>query len=170
MTTGPDVTGPDAAGPVPVPRPSSEPEHLADPVAATVAAATAALPQQVRDRFATLERLRAAGSIYPVTYPRTRTCAEVREEHQGVRPGDGTGAVAGVAGRIVAVRDHGRVCFAVLRDWSGDLQVLLESPVSGRTSWTGFCATSTSATTSASPAKWSPRAAASCPCPPRSGR
>ncbi len=41
--------------------------------------------------------------------------------------------------------------------------------VSGRTGWTGFCATSTSATTSASPAKWSPRAAASCPWPPQSG-
>ena len=126
-TAGGVAPHPGVAGSVPVPRPPVEPERVTDPAAATVEAAVATLPQQVRDRFATLERLRAAGSVYPVTYPRTCTCAEVREQHQGVRPGEGTGVVAGVAGRIVAVRDHGRVCFAVLRDWSGDLQVLLES-------------------------------------------
>ncbi len=89
----------------------------------------------------------------------------MRERHQGVRPGEGTGAVVGVAGRVVAVRDHGRVCFAVLRDWSGDLQVLLESGTPGAgPGWTGSPATSTSATTSASPARSSPHAGASCPC------
>lgn len=36
-----------------------------------------------------------------------------------------------VAGRVLAVRDHGGVVFADLRDWSGDLQVLLETGRAG---------------------------------------
>ena len=120
-----------AAGSGIVPPGGAEPRP--DPVTAAVAAHVAALPEQVQARFATAERLRSGGTPYPVTYPRTRTCAEVRERHQSVQPGEGTGAVVGVAGRVVAVRDHGRVCFAVLRDWSGDLQVLLETARLGPT-------------------------------------
>ena len=126
-TAGGAAPHPGVAGSVPVPRPPVEPERVTDPAAATVAAAVAALPQQVRDRFATLERLRAAGSVYPVDVSPHPHLRRGPRAAPGRAAREGTGVVAGVAGRIVAVRDHGRVCFAVLRDWSGDLQVLLES-------------------------------------------
>ena len=81
----------------------------------------------MRGRLATRERLLAEHvDPYPVGYPRTATAAQVRAAHPGLAPGAGTGAVVGVTGRVMAVRSHGGVCFATLRDWSGDLQVLLE--------------------------------------------
>jgi lysyl-tRNA synthetase class 2 len=77
---------------------------------------TAGLPEQVRIRHRTLDRLRADGTDpYPVGVPpRTHTLAEVRE-----------GAHVRVAGRVILVRDFGGIVFAVLRDWSGDLQLAL---------------------------------------------
>ncbi|MFJ8007008.1 bifunctional lysylphosphatidylglycerol synthetase/lysine--tRNA ligase LysX [Streptomyces fagopyri] len=83
---------------------------------------TAGLPEQVRVRHRTLERLRAAGvDPYPVgTAPRTHTLAEVR-----------AGVPVTVAGRVVLVRDFGGLVFAVLRDWSGDLQIALTRSGSG---------------------------------------
>ncbi|MFG2478831.1 bifunctional lysylphosphatidylglycerol synthetase/lysine--tRNA ligase LysX [Streptomyces fagopyri] len=83
---------------------------------------TAGLPEQIRVRHRTLERLRAAGvDPYPVgVAPRTHTLAEVR-----------AGQPVTVAGRVVLVRDFGGLVFAVLRDWSGDLQIALTRSGSG---------------------------------------
>ncbi|MFI6284132.1 bifunctional lysylphosphatidylglycerol synthetase/lysine--tRNA ligase LysX [Streptomyces sp. NPDC051018] len=79
------------------------------------------LPEQVRVRHRKLERLREAGvDPYPVATPRTATLAEIRD---GLT--EWTGRTVTVAGRVMAVRDFGGVVFAVLRDWSGDLQIVL---------------------------------------------
>ncbi|MGW1864875.1 bifunctional lysylphosphatidylglycerol synthetase/lysine--tRNA ligase LysX [Streptomyces mauvecolor] len=77
------------------------------------------LPEQVRVRHRKLDRLRADGTEpYPVAIAaRTHTLARLRAA------GEGTSAT--VAGRVMAVRDFGGVVFAVLRDWSGDLQLVL---------------------------------------------
>ncbi|MET9361062.1 bifunctional lysylphosphatidylglycerol synthetase/lysine--tRNA ligase LysX [Streptomyces sp. NPDC006632] len=77
------------------------------------------LPDQVRVRHHKLDRLRAGGTDpYPVVIAaRTHTLAGLRAA--------GEGTEATVAGRVMAVRDFGGVVFAVLRDWSGDLQVVL---------------------------------------------
>ncbi|GAA2555808.1 bifunctional lysylphosphatidylglycerol synthetase/lysine--tRNA ligase LysX [Streptomyces levis] len=82
----------------------------------------AGLPEQVRVRHRTLDRLRAAGTDpYPVDIPaRTHTLAEV-EPGQDVT----------VAGRVMLVRDFGGIVFAVLRDWSGDHQLALTRDRSG---------------------------------------
>ncbi|MFF8726536.1 bifunctional lysylphosphatidylglycerol synthetase/lysine--tRNA ligase LysX [Streptomyces sp. NPDC015171] len=82
----------------------------------------AGLPDQVRVRYRTLDRLRARGTDpYPVGTPApTHTLA-------GVPPG----ADVTVAGRVMAVRDHGGIVFAVLRDWSGDHQIALTRDGSG---------------------------------------
>ncbi|SBT46872.1 bifunctional lysylphosphatidylglycerol synthetase/lysine--tRNA ligase LysX [Micromonospora auratinigra] len=101
------------------------------PTAATVRAATAEpaetpRPEQVRVRLAKLDRLRADGvDPYPVGYPRTATCAQVRQRHAGLAPDTGTGETVGVTGRVMLVRDHGQVLFATVRDGSGDLQLML---------------------------------------------
>ncbi|WP_244963338.1 bifunctional lysylphosphatidylglycerol synthetase/lysine--tRNA ligase LysX [Actinomyces trachealis] len=62
---------------------------------------------------------------YPASVPVDACCAQ---------------AVGGctVAGRVLAVRDHGGVVFADLRDWSGDLQVLLETSRAGNQAVTRF--------------------------------
>ncbi|MFI1395753.1 bifunctional lysylphosphatidylglycerol synthetase/lysine--tRNA ligase LysX [Streptomyces sp. NPDC020681] len=85
------------------------------------------LPEQVRIRHRKLERLRADGTEpYPVGIAgRTHTLAEIRAAHPALAPGGRTGQLATVAGRVMVVRDLGGVVFAVLRDWSGDLQLAL---------------------------------------------
>ncbi|MFE5136404.1 bifunctional lysylphosphatidylglycerol synthetase/lysine--tRNA ligase LysX [Streptomyces fagopyri] len=111
--TAPVVTGAPPAPRAPGPG-GGETAEAPDP--------TAGLPEQVRVRHRTLERLRAAGvDPYPVgTAPRTHTLAEVR-----------AGVPVTVAGRVVLVRDFGGLVFAVLRDWSGDLQIALTRSGSG---------------------------------------
>ncbi|GAA4891179.1 hypothetical protein GCM10023237_06270 [Streptomyces coeruleoprunus] len=84
-------------------------------------------PEQVRVRHRKLERLRADGTDpYPVGVPHpTDTLAAIRAAHPAPAPGTRTGRRVTVAGRVMAVRDLGGVVFAVLRDWSGDLQLML---------------------------------------------
>ncbi len=73
-----------------------------------------------------LERLRAAGvDPYPVGFPRTATVAELRDAHADLPPDTATGVHVGVAGRVVLSRVGGKLCFATLRDGSGDIQVML---------------------------------------------
>ncbi|MGW1893615.1 bifunctional lysylphosphatidylglycerol synthetase/lysine--tRNA ligase LysX [Streptomyces sp. NPDC002004] len=97
------------------------------------AGAAAALPEQIRLRHAKLDRLRADGiDPYPVgTPPRTHTLAEARAAAGALPPGTRTGERVTVAGRTMFVRDFGGLVFAVLSDWSGDLQVALTRQDSG---------------------------------------
>ncbi|MGY6019749.1 bifunctional lysylphosphatidylglycerol synthetase/lysine--tRNA ligase LysX [Streptomyces spinosirectus] len=82
----------------------------------------AGLPEQVRVRHRTLDRLRADGiDPYPVGIPHlTHALADVRAGDQVT-----------VAGRIMLVRDFGGIVFVVLRDWSGDHQLALTRERSG---------------------------------------
>lgn len=86
------------------------------------------IPEQMAVRIAKLDRLRAEGvEPYPITFVRTANCAAVVEAHQGLKPDQRTGTTVSLAGRVMLMRNHGRVCFATLRDWSGDLQIMLET-------------------------------------------
>jgi lysyl-tRNA synthetase class 2 len=84
------------------------------------------IPEQMRIRLSTVERLRAEGvDPYPVGFTPTDDCAAVRARHAGLAPDRNTGETVRVAGRVVLARDLGGVCFARIRDWSGDVQVML---------------------------------------------
>ncbi|WP_433418161.1 bifunctional lysylphosphatidylglycerol synthetase/lysine--tRNA ligase LysX [Microtetraspora malaysiensis] len=83
-------------------------------------------PEQMRVRRAKLDRLRAEGiDPYPVNFPRTATVAEVREKYGDLGPGAAAGDRVGVAGRVMLSRNAGKLCFATIRDGSGDLQIML---------------------------------------------
>jgi lysyl-tRNA synthetase class 2 len=85
-----------------------------------------ALPEQMRVRREKLDRLRAAGvDPYPVTFDRTATAAELAAKYAGLEPDVATGDKVGVAGRILLSRTGGKLCFATLRDGTGDIQVML---------------------------------------------
>src|SRR5664280_2872251 len=72
-----------------------------------------------------LDRLRAAGvDPYPHGFPRTTTHAALRKRFAALAPDTATGEHVGVAGRVVLNRLGGKLCFATLRDGSGDLQVM----------------------------------------------
>ncbi|NUS42106.1 MAG: bifunctional lysylphosphatidylglycerol synthetase/lysine--tRNA ligase LysX [Mycobacteriaceae bacterium] len=91
-------------------------------------------PEQVRVRLDKLERLRADGvDGYPVAYPPTHTVAGARIAPAGTR--------VRISGRLLRIRDYGGVCFAVVRDWSGDVQLLLERERLGVTRMRSFART-----------------------------
>jgi lysyl-tRNA synthetase, class II len=106
------------------------PPASAEPAAAVVAAEDPAVvcrPEQERVRIAKLDVLREAGrDPYPVGITRTHSCAEIARAHGDLAPDSATGHTVTVAGRVILARDHGQVCFATIRDWSGDLQILLD--------------------------------------------
>jgi lysyl-tRNA synthetase class 2 len=85
------------------------------------------IPEQIRVRRAKRERLLESGvSPYPVVVPRTHTLLEVRTAHPDLEPGQETGDVVGVAGRVVFQRNKGRLCFATLQEGDGTrLQVMV---------------------------------------------
>jgi lysyl-tRNA synthetase class 2 len=77
------------------------------------------LPDQVRVRMAKLKTLQRNGvDAYPVGQPPTHTIAAALTADDTV--------TLSVAGRILRARDYGGVVFAQLRDWSGDVQLLLD--------------------------------------------
>lgn len=65
---------------------------------------------------------------YPITVPRTHSLAEVRQGWEDrLETGEETQDVVGVAGRVMFVRNTGKLCFASLQEGSTDerLQVML---------------------------------------------
>ena len=84
------------------------------------------LPEQMRVRRQKLDRLREAGiDPFPVTFPRDASIGSVREKHQGLEPDTRTGHRVAIAGRVMLYRTGGKLCFATLRDETGDLQIML---------------------------------------------
>jgi lysyl-tRNA synthetase, class II len=78
------------------------------------------LPEQVRVRLTKLKTLRRTGiDAYPVGSPPSHTVAHALDADDQ--------ATVSVSGRILRIRDFGGVLFAQLRDWSGEMQVLLDN-------------------------------------------
>jgi lysyl-tRNA synthetase class 2 len=84
------------------------------------------LPEQMRVRREKLDRIKAAGiEPYPAGFPRTATIAEVRADHPDLAPDTSTGRRASVVGRVVLYRSGGKLCFATIRDGTGEIQVMV---------------------------------------------
>jgi lysyl-tRNA synthetase class 2 len=84
------------------------------------------VPEQVRVRLEKRARMLASGADpYPVGYPRTTTAAALREKYPDLPKDTATGEIAGVAGRVMLSRIGGKICFATLRDGTGDIQAMI---------------------------------------------
>ncbi|MET0901393.1 MAG: bifunctional lysylphosphatidylglycerol synthetase/lysine--tRNA ligase LysX [Mycobacterium sp.] len=78
------------------------------------------LPEQVRVRMAKLKSLQDSGiDAYPVGQAPSHTVAQALESPDDI-------AVT-VSGRVLRLRDYGGVLFAQLRDWSAEVQLLLDN-------------------------------------------
>jgi lysyl-tRNA synthetase class 2 len=87
---------------------------------------------QRRQRIAKVEAMRARGSDpYPVRFERDTTAAAVQQEYGDLAPGTDTGEEAAVAGRLVGMRNIGKLIFAVLQDASGRIQLFVDRGVLG---------------------------------------
>nr|WP_297426943.1 lysine--tRNA ligase [uncultured Actinotalea sp.] len=86
------------------------------------------------------ERMLAEGrEAFPVGVPVTHTVAQVRAEHGDLEAGQETDAVVGVAGRVMYLRNTGKLCFATIQDGEGHrLQLMLSQAVVGEESLDAF--------------------------------
>ncbi|MEU3454111.1 lysine--tRNA ligase [Micromonospora sp. NPDC006766] len=85
------------------------------------------LPEQMKVRREKRDRMLAEGvEPYPVGYPRTSTLARIREQYADLPTDTATGDRVSVTGRVIFVRNTGKLCFATLRDGDGtELQAML---------------------------------------------
>ena len=85
------------------------------------------LPEQMKVRRAKYDRLMddPQRAPFPVGVARTSTLAAVREAHPDLEAGVETGETVGVTGRVIFVRNTGKLCFAMLREGEAELQVML---------------------------------------------
>ncbi len=83
-----------------------------------------------RERMRKIEELRKAG-INPYTYKfdKKNNAAELQEEFKGLKEekfGKGKNAKVVVAGRLMTIRNMGKLAFAKLQDLSGFIQIVLQ--------------------------------------------
>ena len=87
------------------------------------------LPEQMRVRREKRDRLLAEGvPPYPISVPRTHLLKDLREKYDGqeLEPDTRTGEQVSVTGRVIFLRNTGKLCFVRLREGDGtELQVML---------------------------------------------
>lgn len=94
------------------------------------------LPEQLKVRREKRAGLLARGiEPYPVRVPRTHTLREIRDAYPDLPPDTSTGLVAGVTGRVMFLRNTGKLCFATLREGDGtELQAMISLAAVGEES------------------------------------
>lgn len=90
--------------------------------------------EQMRIRMDKRAQLISRGrEAYPVGVPATRSIQSVREQYGDLEAGDETGDVVGVVGRVVFVRNTGKLCFASLQAGDGTrLQAMISLAKAGQ--------------------------------------
>ena len=85
------------------------------------------LPEQMRVRREKRQKLLdGGGEAYPVAVARSSTLAQVRAQFGDLPVDSATGVQVEVAGRVMFVRNTGKLCFATLREGDGtELQAML---------------------------------------------
>lgn len=83
--------------------------------------AAAEASEQMQIRMEKRAKLLESGrEAYPVGVPVTRTIESIREQYDGkLEADDTTGDIVGIAGRVVFVRNTGKLCFATLQQGNG---------------------------------------------------
>lgn len=104
------------------------------------------LPEQVQVRREKRARMLETGrAAYPVTVERTHTVKDIREKYDpaleagDLEPDTHTGEVVSIAGRVIFLRNTGKLCFVRLREGDGtEIQVMLSLAELGEESLAEF--------------------------------
>ena len=101
------------------------------------------LNEQMQVRFDKRARLLAEGrEAYPANVARTHTLEAIREAYAALEAGEETQDVVSVTGRVIFVRNTGKLCFATLQEGAGvRLQVMLSLAEVGEESLADWKAT-----------------------------
>ena len=75
---------------------------------------------------------------YPYRFDRSDVAADIHDRFDDLEPGSETGVDVTVAGRLMNVRDMGRLAFGVLQDVSGRIQLFVSKAVLGEDDFARF--------------------------------
>ncbi len=96
-------------------------------------------PGEMGRRLAKIAGLRDAGvEPYPYRFDRSHTLTEVRAAHGELEPGTETDVRVQVAGRVMLLREQGKLMFATMRDRSGEIQLFVSKAVIGDDAFASF--------------------------------
>ncbi len=97
------------------------------------------IDEQMGVRLGKRARLLDEGDAYPVSVPVTTTIGAVRAAHPDLAPDTATGEIVGLAGRVVFLRDAGKLVFATLQAGDGQrIQAMLSVAGVGEDALAGF--------------------------------
>lgn len=83
--------------------------------------------QIVGERFKKIEELRAKDiNPYPYSYNQTRHAAELQEKYKKLKADEKTKDKVKVAGRVLMIRDIGKLIFSTIQDGSGKIQIQIQ--------------------------------------------
>jgi lysyl-tRNA synthetase class 2 len=86
-----------------------------------------------------LERLRSRRiEPFALRFDRDATAADLHERHGSLGPGESTGQTVKIAGRLMQLRQMGKLSFGVLRDATGDVQLFLAEDTLGADAMAGL--------------------------------
>lgn len=86
------------------------------------------VPEQVRVRQDKVRWLQDEGiDAYPPDFDRNEQISAIRCRYPDLEADTRTGVTTSTAGRVVALRQLGRLCFAVISDFTGEIQVMLSA-------------------------------------------
>jgi lysyl-tRNA synthetase class 2 len=95
--------------------------------------------QIIQQRYQKLSKLRASNiQPYKSSYKRTHTLSQVIDKYKSIATHDKSSEIVRVAGRLIALRRHGKASFAVVSDGNQDLQLYLSVNSLGETSYKEF--------------------------------
>jgi lysyl-tRNA synthetase class 2 len=101
-------------------------EQLDEQDAEDVAIAARRLPEQELVRRQKLDQMRARGvDPYATDFAREDLIGGIRERFQDLEPDARTGETVRIAGRVMLNRVTGKLVFAQVKDWTGQIQVML---------------------------------------------
>ena len=78
------------------------------------------LPEQIAVRMEKREKLNELSSAYPVTLPITHTIEAIKAHYPNLEADIATGDEVGIAGRVMFLRNTGKLCFAALQSGTGE--------------------------------------------------
>ena len=90
-------------------------------------------------RFAKIDRIRESGlNPYPYRFDRTHVLADIRAAHGHLEPGVETEVRVAVAGRVMLLREQGKLIFVTMRDRGDDIQLFVSKAVIGDEAFEAF--------------------------------
>lgn len=90
------------------------------------------MPEQERVRREKLAKMRERGvDPYASSFDRTDNIADIRDKYGDLGIDEKTGQIVNIAGRVMLNRVSGKLCFATVRDWTGDIQVMISLAEAG---------------------------------------